>query len=124
MHYNVSLHEQTFGSGSLIDGGANGCMSGADSRLIETTTNTADVTGIAQHIVHDLPIGTCAGLVTSSTGPIIVIMHQYAHLGTGKTIHSILQLRHFGVEVDENPRALSSKQRIRTSSGHVIPLSI
>jgi hypothetical protein len=46
------------------------------------------------------------------------------HLGTRKTIHSVLQLRHFGVEVDKTPRALGGKQRIHTSGGHVIPLSI
>ena len=99
-------------------------MSGADVRLLETGYDTADVSGIADKAVENLPIATCAGLVESTTGPIVVIMHQYAHYGKGKTIHSVNQLLHFGVEVDATPRLFGGKQRIRTSSGHVVPLHI
>ena len=110
--------------GSLIDGGANGGMSGADVLLLETTFDFADVTGITDNAVQNLPIGTCAGLVESITGPVILIMHQYAHHGKGNTVHSVNQLLDFGVEVDPVPRRFGGKQRIRTSSGHVIPLNI
>ena len=96
----------------------------ADVVVLETTLFTADVTGIADSVVSNVPIVTCAGLVTSTDGPIIVLMNQYAHHGKGRTIHSVLQLKHFGVQVDETPRQLGGKQRIRTSSGHVVPLSI
>jgi len=34
-------------------------------------------------------------------GPIIGILHQYAHYGEGTTIHSVPQLLHFGIDVDE-----------------------
>lgn len=111
-------------TGSLIDGGANGGMSGADVRLLETTLDTADVTGITNNVVSNLPIGTCAGLVLSTTGPIILIMNQYAHHGVGTTVHSVNQLLNFGVLVDPVPKRFGGKQRIRTSSGHVIPLNI
>ena len=125
IQYNVSQHAvQTLHNGSLLDGGANGGMSGNDVVVLETTLFTADVTGIADSVVSNVPIVTCAGLVTSTDGPIIVLMNQYAHHGKGRTIHSVLQLKHFGVQVDETPRQLGGKQRIRTSSGHVVPLSI
>ena len=122
--YSVNLTNTTSKCGSLIDGGANGGMSGADVRLLETGYDTADVSGIADNAVQNLPIVTCAGLVESTTGPIVVIMHQYAHYGKGKTIHSVNQLLQFGVNVDATPRMFGGKQRIRTSSGHVIPLHI
>ena len=124
INYKVNLSHATTNCGSLIDGGANGGMSGADVRLLETGYDTADVSGIADNSVQNLPIATCAGLVESTTGPIIVIMHQYAHYGKGKTIHSVNQLLQFGVEVDATPRKFGGKQRIRTSSGHFVPLHI
>ena len=98
-----------------MDGGANGGMSGADVRLLETGYDTADVSGIADNAVQNLPIATCAGLVESTTGPIVVIMHQYAHYGKGKMIHSVNQLLHFGVQVDATPR----KVRWETTYSHV-----
>jgi hypothetical protein len=54
----------------------------------------------------------------------IGIFHQYAHLGTGKTIHSANQMRHFGIEISDTPLALAGKQRIQHPDGYVIPLSI
>jgi len=110
--------------GSLIDGGANGGMSGDDVRVIEETLNNADVSGLADHSVTDLPIATVAGVLTSSQGNIIGIFHQYAHLGTGKTIHSANQMRHFGVDICDTPTALRGKQQIHHPDGYVIPLSI
>jgi hypothetical protein len=68
--------------GSLIYGGAIGGMSGCDVRVIDLTMNHADVSGLAEHAVMDLPIVTAAGVLTSSQGPNIGIFHQYAHLGS------------------------------------------
>ena len=73
--YSVNLSNTTNKHGSLIDGGANGGMSGADVRLLATGYDTADVSGIADNAVQNLLISTCAGLVESTTGPIVVIMH-------------------------------------------------
>jgi len=53
-------------------------VSGADVRVIETSLNKADVTGLADHSVVDLPISTVAGLIETSSGYIIGIFHQYA----------------------------------------------
>jgi hypothetical protein len=122
--YRVNNSSRCPQSGSLIDGGANGGMSGNDVRVIETTLNHADVSGLADHSVTDLPIATVAGVLSTSQGPIIGIFHQYAHLGSGKTIHSANQMRHFGVDICEVPQALHGKQRIHHPDGYVIPLSI
>ena len=97
MKYHVNNASTTSHNGSLIDGGANGGMIGADVRVIETTLNKAYVTGLAEHSAADLPISPVAGLIETSSGPITIgIFHQYAHLGTGRTIHSTNQLKSFG----------------------------
>jgi hypothetical protein len=111
--------------GSLIDGGANGGMSGSDVRIINQTTNFADVTGIADKSVPNLPICTVAGLIETHKGYIIGIFNQYAHHGQGKTVHSMNQMRHFGLKIDDTPRSLGhGKQCIQTPDGYIIPLSI
>ena len=119
--HNAARHSH---QGSLIDGGANGGMSGSDVRILEQTLHHADVSGLAEHAVTDLPIVTAAGVIISSQGPIIGIFHQYAHFGSGKTIHSINQMRRFGIDICDIPRTLHGKQRIHHPDGYVIPLSI
>jgi hypothetical protein len=122
--YHVHNANRLAHTGALMDGGANGGMSGSDVRVIEQTLQSADVTGLAEHAVKDLPIATVASVIETSRGKIIAVFHQYAHLGTGKTIHSTNQMRHFGIDIDDTPRSLSGKQRIHHPDGYVIPLSI
>lgn len=109
--------------GSLVDRGANGGIAGDDVILIEKTHRTCDVSGIDNHTISDLPIATCAGLVQSSIGPVIVILHQYAYSGKGKTIHSSAQVECFGNTVDDRSvKVQDGKQHIVTSDGIVLPL--
>ena len=63
-------------------------MAGEDVMIIERGERYATVNGIDGPTVQDLPICTVAAQVKSNKGPIILIMHQYAFLGKGKTIHS------------------------------------
>ena len=102
--YPQCIHPTTLGS--LIDGGADGGMSGCDVRVIEHTLQSADVTGLAALAVNNLPIATVAGVLSSSRGNIIGIFHQYAHLGTGKTIHSANQMWQFGIEISDTLTSL------------------
>jgi hypothetical protein len=89
--------------GSLVDGGANGGLFGDDIKIIEYDPHAqVNVTGLANSQVDNLQIGTGAGVFeTVNDGLIIGIMHQYANLGTGKTIHSKGQLEQFGAIVDD-----------------------
>jgi hypothetical protein len=87
--------------GSLVDGGANGGFAGSDVRVIEYTDRYADITGIDNHVVADVPIATVAGKIQSKQGIIIGILHQYAYHGAGHTIHSPHQMEHFGLAVDD-----------------------
>ena len=54
----------------------------------------------------------------------VVILHQYAIYGKGKTIHSSAQLEFHGNKVCDKSRKVDGKQRITTLDGYVIPLKI
>ena len=111
--------------GALIDRGANGGVAGADVRVIEITHRAVNVQGVSDHQVTDLKIVTAGGVVPTQHGPVIAIFHQYAHLGTGKTIHSSVQLEEFGLQVDEkSSRVPGGLQRIKTPDGYVHPIRI
>ena len=111
--------------GALIDRGANGGIAGADVRIIEMTHRAVNVQGVSDHQVTDLKIVTAGGVVQSQYGLVIAIFHQYAHLGTGKTIHSTIQLEEFRLQVDEkSSRVPGGLQRIKTPDSYVHPIRI
>ena len=124
-HFNRTLIAN-FHCLSLIDRGANGGLSGDDVRVIaSSTSNFADVKGIADAEVKDVPLSTVAGVLQSSSGPIVGIFHQYAHYGKGHTIHSPLQLESFGHIVDDRCSKLSvGSQRLITNTGLIIPMTL
>ena len=110
--YSINQHESK-ASGALIDGGANGGMSGSDMRLVSETYQTADITGIGEKSINNLPVCTMAALITTNKGPIIGIFNQYANYGKGLTVHSVNQLKQFGILIDDTPRCLhGGKQRL------------
>jgi hypothetical protein len=124
LEYSISRHAVTGTTSSLIDRGANGGLAGNDVKILNKTGRFASITGINDHTLPDLDIVTAAGLVESQNGPIIVILHQYAHHGKGKTIHSSAQLGYYKNIVEDRSRVLGGKQRIVTLDNYVIPLHI
>jgi hypothetical protein len=50
---------------ALIDGGANGGLSGSDVVVLHETLNTADLTGISDNKLHQLKLCTAAALIQS-----------------------------------------------------------
>ena len=121
--YIVGNHK-TAKMGSLLDGGANGGLGGSDMRMLHETHDRVDVTGIGNKQITDVPVGTGASLIFTTTGPIIGIFNQYACTGTGNTIHSCGQMRSYGVSIDEVPIRLKGTQSIRHPDGYVIPLHV
>ena len=110
--------------GSLIDRGANGGVA-ADVRVFATTDRAVNVQGISEHQVTDLKIVSAGGVVQTQKGPVIAIFNQYAHIGTGKTIHSSIQLEEFGLKVNEKSvQVPGGLQRIETPDGYVHPIRI
>jgi hypothetical protein len=125
VQYRLSTHDVSLNKDSLIDGGANGGLSGSDVTVISQSLLEATVSGIGNSELTNLRLSTVAGLIHTTDGPIIGVLHQYAHLGVGNTIHLCNQMRSWGVTVDDVPRTFGGKQRIVTSNGRfVIPLSV
>jgi len=91
---------------SLVDRGANGGLAGEDVRVIKHTHRKADISGINDHTAAGLPIITAAGVVNTQAGPVCVILHQYALLGKGKSIHSSVQMECHDIVVDKKSRKL------------------
>ena len=61
----------------------------------------------------------------SQHGPAIAIFHQYANMGSGKSIHSSIQLEAFGLEVnDKSCKVTGGRQQIVTPDGYIHPLQI
>ena len=115
----------TDNKGSLIDRGANGGLAGKDVRIIcsHDPPRYIDVSGINNHKVQDLEIVTAGGVVPSNRGPVIIIMHQYAYLGKGDTIHSCIQLEDYKNKVDDRAITLNGTQTITTQDGYIHPLN-
>ena len=101
--YNVSMGNQDRSIDSMMDRGANGGYAGADCCLLAQCSPPcfADVTGLGNHTISNLPIGTYAGHVETQRGPAVLIMHQYAGYHKGKSIHSAGQWEHHGLKVED-----------------------
>ena len=106
---------------SLIDRGANGGVAGQDVRIIYHTDRKVDIVGIDNHMINDVYIGTAGGIVDTDKGPVVLILHQYALLSKGKTIHAPGQLEWYGNDVNDKSSKVGGLQRIATHDGYIIP---
>ena len=123
--YTVSNHIGSETNGSLVDRGANGGIAGNDVRIIATTDRSVDVSGIDNHQMTNLRIVTAGGVVPTQLGDVIVILHQYAHMPQGRTIHSSGQLEAYKNEVhDKSMRIKGGLQCIKTPGAYVHPLDM
>ena len=122
--YHVSEHKHQH-RGALIDRGANGGVLGADAIVVFEHLRTIDVTGIDNHELTHLKIVDATARVVTNKGPVILILQQYAYLGTGSTIHSSGQLEWFGNDVhDKSLKVKGGCQCIVTHDGYIIPIDM
>ena len=119
--YHVSKHSSSH-YGSLIDRGANGGLAGSDVRILERTGRTVSVTGIDNHELPGLDIVSCAALLHTNHGKVVLIMHEYAYYGRGKTIHSPGQIEWFQNTCDDKSFHVGGKQVINFLDGSSTPL--
>ena len=119
--YHVSKHSSSH-YGSLIDRGANGGLAGSDVRILERTGRTISVTGIDNHELPGLDIVTCAALLHTNHGKVVLIMHEYAYYGRGNTIHSPGQIEWFQNTCDDKSFHVGGKQVITFLDGYSTPL--
>ena len=119
--YHVSKHSFSH-YGSLFDRGANGGLAGSDVRILERTGRTVSVTGIDNHELPGLDIVTCAALLPTNHGKVVLIMHEYAYYGRGNTIHSPGQIEWFQNTCDDKSFHVGGKQVINFLEGYSTPL--
>jgi hypothetical protein len=123
--YQVSNHKQTMLPLALIDRGANGGVTGLDTRLIDKSLRSVHIQGIDDHMIKDVPIGTVGAVVNTQRGEVISIMHQYAYTGKGGTIHSSGQLEWCGNDInDRSIKIDGGRQQLTTPDGYVIPIDV
>jgi hypothetical protein len=78
---------------SLVDHGGNGGVAGNGVCLqFKKRFCTVSIKGIDKHQFTNFSIGAVGGVVSTQKGPVIAILHQYALLGKGSSIHSPCQL--------------------------------
>ena len=82
-----------------------------------------NVSGIDSHQVKDLPIVIAGGVDPSQYGDVIVILHQYACLGKGNSIHSCIQLEAYKNQVDDKSIYHGGTQTITTIDNYIHPLN-
>jgi hypothetical protein len=89
------------------------------------TNRTVDIKGIDNHCCTNIDIGTVGGVIHTNKGPVIGIMHQYALLNKGSSIHSPCQFEWYKNDVnDKSILVPGGLQCIQTLDGYIIPLSI
>jgi hypothetical protein len=120
-----SAHASTEG-GALVDGGSNGGIARSEMCIIEKYDNgrTVDIEGINHHRMCRIPLGAAGAVVRTQHGPAIAIVHNYALIGTGKTIHSVGQMEAFNHRVYDKSTRVGGKQSIHTFDGYILPLNI
>ena len=123
MTYRITQQKLTQAQGSLVDRGANGGLLGDDVWIFAWTEKYVDVAGLNNHQEHGLRIASGAGIIDTNCGPHVALLHQYAYLGKGKTIHSCGQMEMFGLEVHDKSHIMGGQQCIKTPDGITIPLS-
>jgi hypothetical protein len=111
---------------TLLDRGANGGVSGDDTRIIEITDRSCNILGVAKHTIDHLPLVTAGGVTRTQMGDVIIILNQMASMPGQKTILSALQLEYFKCSiVDKAPGVNGGKvPHMTTPEGYRMPLRI
>ena len=101
-----------------MDGDSKSGLAGNNVHILETDPITkVNVTGIGNEVFDSMPIVQCTGLVeTIDEGNIILIMSQYTHHPSGKTIHSKNQLESFRCCIFDSSCKHGGKQLILISA--------
>jgi hypothetical protein len=125
IEYKVSYHQASSGQSlSLIDRGAKGGVAGTDVCVIFKTGHTVDISRIDSHQYTNIDIGTVSGVIQTQKGPIIGIMHQYALLNKGSTIHSPCQFEWYKNDVKcKSIPVPGGLKHIQTLDRYIIPFS-
>ena len=106
--------------GSLIDRVANDGLAGSDVRILERTGRTVSVTGIDNHELPGLDIVTCAALLHTNHGKVVLIMHECMVEATPSTLQ--VKLNGSRTHVMTNP-SMWEGNKLSTSLMAILSLS-
>lgn len=111
--------------GSLVDRGAHGGILGSDALIIFQHQRWINVTGIDNREMDKLCIVDATALAMSNKRLVILLLQQYACLGTGRTIHSVPKMEHAGnLANDRSLKVEGGRQCIQCLDGYILPLDI
>ena len=82
------------------------------------------ITGINNHQIPRVRIGTVGAYAMSNRGPVILIFNETAYTGKHPSNISSTQLEHFHNKVDNRSILNGGTQCITTNDGYIFPLSI
>jgi hypothetical protein len=123
--YKVASLDLDKHSASTIDRGASGGVWGADGRVLtEDKFHKIEVTGVGGLKLPDLSTVTAVAKLKSTKGWVVGEFHNYAYTGTGKTIHSSMQMEAFGLHVNDKHFMFGGKLRIETPDGYKFMLGM
>lgn len=114
-------------SQALLDRGANGCLlNPKDFGPFTPTGRYVDCTGMDNHEVPDLPIGSAPTVTTSTQGNVLLYVHEGALVYNGQTIFSCIQLEANGCVIYDKAPAFSSDASFPHISiqGYILPLQV
>ena len=82
------------------------------------------ITGIDNHQIPSVRIGTVRAYAMSNRGPVIMIFNETAYTGRHPSIVFSTQLEHHHNRVDDRSVLAGGTQRITTNGGYIFPLFI
>ena len=119
----VSVHKTAL-YGSLTDRSMNSGVTQEDFRVADTLDRCANIRGIGSQQITAIPMVSCGNVARSKKGDATLILRQYKYTVKDKTFHTCGQIEAYVNDVkDRSVKVAAGLQRIRTSDGHVFPLS-
>ena len=108
-----------------MDRGANGGVVGNDVSVIaKHPDRKVDFCGVDNHEIAYITLVTTGGGALTTSGEVIIIMHQHGCHGNNKTIHSSPQIEHNKNKVDDRSIKVDRFQHTNTLDNCKLPMSI
>jgi hypothetical protein len=99
--------------GALVHHDANGGIAGANWQVIQRADQAEhyiNIKGIGDYIIAKRHLVSMGAITQSNQGPVIVLMHQYALMEDGMSIHLSPQMDWNQVSVDDWSQCMGGHQ--------------
>ena len=106
-----------------MDRGANGGVAGNDVRVIaKYADRTTDVRGLDNYEIASIPLVSADDVTLTTSGEVIIIMHQCACHGKNNTIYSSPQIDHYKNKLDDKSIKVGGGQHTTTLDHYKVPM--